>query len=132
MHLDERSLAEFAFSVRDIKSIGRTCSAARAAVNNDPCWRVDVFGHTDDQVQQWPLFSPAELYDLGPGTVIWAWVEKKWYRGTLSSVVAHEHAYRGWIDTLMVAFDDGQLERWRTVVAKCLKRQRLRVEQWNC
>ena len=32
----------------------------------------------------------------------------------------------------MVAFDDGQLEPWRTVVGKCLQRRRLRVEKWNC
>ena len=136
LHRDERSLAEFGLSLQDIKSVGRTSCAARAAVTNDPCWRVDVFGRTDADVQQWPLFSPAELYDLGPGTVVWAWIEKKWYRGTLS-LNAHptwSQVFREYVDTVdkMVEFDDGQQERWRTVVGKCLKRQRLRVEKWNC
>ena len=141
LHRDERSLAEFGLSLQDIKSIGRTCSGAQDAVMNDPCWRIDVFGRTDDDVQQWPLFSPAELYDLGPGTVIWAWIEKKWYRGTLSliadpptpcqlSLVPYRVLYED--DLKIVAFDDGQLERWRTVVGTCLQRRRLRVEKWNC
>ena len=136
LHRDERSLAEFGLSLQDIKSVGRTSCAARAAVTNDPCWHVDVFGRTDDDVHRWPLFSPAELYDLGPGTVVWAWIEKKWYRGTLGLhvVSSWSHVFRECVDTVdkMVTFDDGQLERWRTVVAKCLKRQRLRVERWNC
>ena len=102
LHRDERSLAEFGLSLQDIKSIGRTCSGARDAVTNDPCWQVDVFGRTDADVRQWPLFSPAELYDLGPGTVIWAWIEKKWYRGTLSLDASYDdqigsaHGSRGW------------------------------------
>ena len=136
LHREERSLAEFGLSLQDIKSVGRTSCAARAAVTNDPCWSVEVFGRTDADVQQWPLFSPAELYDLGPGTVFWAWIEKKWYRGTLSlnAVSSWSHVFRDDITIFekMVTFDDGQLERWRTVVAKCLKRQRLRVEKWNC
>ena len=126
LHRDERSLAEFGFSLQDIKDIGRTSCAARDAVSNDPCWRVDVFGRTDADVQQWPLFSPAELYDLGEGTTVWAWIENKWYRGGLGFVATATSV------DMMVAFDDGQLERWRTVVTKCLKRQRLRVERWNC
>ena len=150
LHRDERSLAEFGLSLQDIKSIGRTCSGAQDAVMNDPCWRIDVFGRTDDDVRQWPLFSPAELYDLGPGTVVWAWIEKKWYRGTLSLDASYDdrmsyyreamagQARRGrnfedlCEDLKMVAFDDGQLEPWRTVVGKCLQRRRLRVEKWNC
>ena len=52
LHRDERSLAEFGLSLQDIKSVGRTCSGARDAVTNDPCWRIDVFGRTDDDVQQ--------------------------------------------------------------------------------
>ena len=148
LHRDERSLAEFGLSLQDIKSIGRTCSGARDAVTNDPCWQVDVFGRTDADVLQWPLFSPAELYDLGPGTVIWAWIEKKWYRGTLSLDASYDDQmsfYRALLpgqvrrgrlfsceDLKMVAFDDGQLEPWRTVVGKCLQRRRLRVEKWNC
>jgi len=95
------------------------CHAARIAVENDPCQNTDVFGHKDEQVQQWPLFSPAELYDMGAGTIIWAWIAKKWYRGVLS------------VDEV-VAFDDGQQEPWRRVVAKCLQKQRLRVEKWIC
>ena len=150
LHRDERSLAEFGLSLQDIKSIGRTCSGAQDAVMNDPCWRIDVFGRTDADVRQWPLFSPAELYDLGPGTVVWAWIEKKWYRGTLSLDASYDdrmsyyrealagQARRGrnfedlCEDLKMVAFDAGQLEPWRTVVGKCLQRRRLRVEKWNC
>ena len=151
LHRDERSLAEFGLSLQDIKSFGRTCSGARDAVTNDPCWQVDVFGRTDADVQQWPLFSPAELYDLGPGTVVWAWIEKKWYRGTLSLDASYDdrmsyyrEARAGQVrrrgrdfeylceDLKTVAFDDGQLEPWRTVVGTCLQRRRLRVEKWNC
>ena len=152
LHRDERSLAEFGFSLQDIKSVGRTSNGARAAVTNDPCWRIDAFGRTDADVQQWPLFSPAELYDLGPGTVVWAWIEKKWYRGTLGLDASYDHRMRYYQallpgalrrggkvsssrlheDLKVVAFDDGQLEPWRTVLAKCLQRRRLRVERWNC